>query len=75
MVDDASPRFISSCCAFYARNVYVDANLSPDELQSGYWTDTKDGIDLLFFLPDVVVCKFACSHTLSMPRCTNLQAA
>ena len=38
---DASPRFISSCCAFYARNVYACASLSPDELQSEYWTDTK----------------------------------
>ena len=38
---DASPRFISFCYAFGARNVYVYANLSPDKLQSGYWTDTK----------------------------------
>ena len=33
--------FISSYCAFDARNVYVHASLSPDQLQPGYWTDTK----------------------------------
>ena len=33
--------FISSYCAFGARNVYVYASLSPDQLQPGYWTNTK----------------------------------
>ena len=33
--------FISSYCAFCARNVYVRASRSPSQLWLGYWTDTK----------------------------------
>ena len=33
--------FISSYCAFGARNAYVHASLSPDQLQPGYWIGTK----------------------------------
>ena len=33
--------FISSYCAFGARNVYVHASHSPSQLWLGYWTDTK----------------------------------
>ena len=33
--------FISSYCAFCARNVYVHASHLPNQLWLGYWTDTK----------------------------------
>ena len=33
--------FISSYCAFCARNVYVRASRSPSQLWLGYWTNTK----------------------------------